>query len=135
MSGGPWMVRRPVALQQQDIRELQLAKGAVATGIFILAERLGLPLDRIGRFYLAGAFGNNLSVRSGRRIGLLQFPENVMVPVGNAALLGAKMALFLPGMGEELFSSLLPRIKHVPLEQHPHFQDLFADAMAFPVAR
>jgi uncharacterized 2Fe-2S/4Fe-4S cluster protein (DUF4445 family) len=132
MSGGDWTLRAPVVIQQKDVRELQLAKGAIASGIRILAEKLDLPLDRVGKFFLAGAFGNNLSVKNGRRIGLLPFREEAIEPVGNAALLGAKIALFMPDMGEGLFKTLLPKVRHMPLEQHPEFQDMFAEEMAFP---
>jgi len=134
MPGGDWTLRAPVVIQQKDVRELQLAKGAIASGIRILAEKLALPLDKVDKFFLAGAFGNNLSVKNGIRIGLLPFREDAVDPIGNAALLGAKIALFMPDMGDGLFKKLLPKVRHMPLEQHPEFLDMFAEEMAFPEA-
>jgi uncharacterized 2Fe-2S/4Fe-4S cluster protein (DUF4445 family) len=52
-------------------------------------------------------------------------------PVGNAALLGAKLGLFAPEGGGPLFDSVVSKVRHVSLEQDPEFQDLFAELMAF----
>jgi uncharacterized 2Fe-2S/4Fe-4S cluster protein (DUF4445 family) len=125
-------LRGRVKLSQADIRELQLAKGAIAAGIRILMDEVGLPAGHVCPFYLAGAFGNSLSVDGARRIGLLPFPADAVRPAGNAALLGAKMVLGMKGLGEAALASLLPRIRHVPLEQRADFQELFAEAMSFP---
>lgn len=132
MADAPWPVRGAVTLTQPDVREVQLAKGAIAAGLAVLAEEAGLSPAAVGRCFLAGAFGNSLSVASSRRIGLLPFAEESVVPSGNAALLGAKMALFLGDLGTPLFDAILPRIRHVALEQTPGFEDRFAEAMAFP---
>jgi len=83
-----------VKLTQRDIRELQLAKGAIAAGMRILLSRLGLGLDDISEVYLAGAFGNYMNRASAWRIGLLDVPPERVRPSGNTALLGAKIALF-----------------------------------------
>ncbi|MEK7474442.1 MAG: ASKHA domain-containing protein [Candidatus Coatesbacteria bacterium] len=128
----PLPLRAAVGLRQADIRELQLAKGAIAAGIRILMDEVGLPPGTVCPFYLAGAFGNSLSVAGARRIGLLPFPEGSVKPAGNAALLGAKMVLGMKGLGAAALASLLPRIRHVPLERRPDFQELFAEAMTFP---
>jgi len=128
----PLPLRGPIGLRQADIRELQLAKGAIAAGIRILMDEVGLPAGTVCPFYLAGAFGNSLSAESARRIGLLPFPEDAVRPAGNAALLGAKMVLGMKGLGAAALGSLLPRIRHVPLERRADFQELFAEAMGFP---
>ncbi len=132
MAGGDMVLKGSVKLVQQDVRELQLAKGAIAAGIRILLDDFGVEASTLQRFHLAGAFGNNLSVENTRRIGLLPFPAGAIKPVGNAALLGAKIALFLPGMGESVCESLFKKLSHVSLDRAPAFQDLFAEAMTFP---
>ncbi len=133
MESGAFELREPVKLLQQDVRELQLAKGAIAAGIRILLARTGVEPERFGRFFLAGAFGNNLSVENTRRLGLLPFRTEAIAPVGNAALLGAKLALF--DENHDALKGLCERIEHVSLEKTADFQDLFAEAMIFPERR
>ena len=84
----------PVALTQWDVRELQLAKGAIAAGLRILLEQWGAQAIELAQVYVAGAFGNYINYASARRIGLLDFPAEKIQPAGNTALLGAKLALF-----------------------------------------
>ncbi len=127
----PLTLKEPVKLLQKDVRELQLAKGAIASGIKILMESLDLKPEEVAQFYLAGAFGNSLNVEASEYIGLLPLPASIVKAVGNAALLGAKMTLFMPEGGKKLVSSILPKVKHLSLEQSPAFQNLFVDSMKF----
>ena len=121
----------PVKLSQWDVRELQLAKGAIAAGIRLLIERRGTRREALARVHLAGAFGNYISRASARRIGLIDFPVEQVEPAGNTALRGAKMALFeLPAHGGE-FGGLLPRIEHVSLKDDPQFHDVYVEEMTF----
>jgi uncharacterized 2Fe-2S/4Fe-4S cluster protein (DUF4445 family) len=119
----------PVALLAQDVRELQLAKGAIAAGLRMLATRLGATLDDIGQLHLAGAFGNYVNRASAQRIGLLRLPIDRIVPAGNTALLGAKRALFEDAA---IWDNLANRIEHVALNEEAGFQDIFAEEMRFP---
>lgn len=122
----------PVVLAPGDVRELQLAKGSIAAGIELLCEQWGITLDDLHAVHLAGAFGNYINRASAQRIGLLKFPLEKIHPVGNSALLGAKMALFhLPGNGHA-YSPILSRVRHISLNEHPLFQDVYADNMGFP---
>jgi uncharacterized 2Fe-2S/4Fe-4S cluster protein (DUF4445 family) len=127
-----WPLLDPVVLTQTDIRQVQLAKGAITAGLRILSARAGLTLADLDRVHLAGAFGNTIDRESARRIGLLPFPSEQIHPVGNAALLGAKMALF---GGEELgrtLEAILSRCEHFSLSADPEFQDIYAEEMLFP---
>lgn len=119
----------PVSLTQTDIRELQLAKGAIAAGIHILLKSLGKSFDDIDTVYLAGAFGNYITIASACRIGLLKFHSDKIEPSGNTALRGAKLALFLP---EDSFGKLADGIEHISLSEKPDFQDVYVDEMSFP---
>ncbi len=121
-----------VALNQWDIRELQLAKGAIAAGLRILLEEWGATKADLGKIYLAGAFGNYLNYTSAQRIGLLDFPMEKVVASGNTALAGAKMALFAPSEEGWLYQDLLRRSKHVSLNESARFQDVFVEEMSFP---
>lgn len=130
--GGPLELTPPVSLSQRDIRELQLAKGAIAAGFELLLQKWGAGLEDIGELYLAGAFGNYINLSSGRRIGLLKVPVEKVAPAGNTALLGAKLALFsLPEKGTD-YTELRARVEHVSLHEMPEFQERFVAEMAFP---
>lgn len=132
ISGNSVTLSAPVVLTQCDVRELQLAKGAIAAGIELLAEQWGTTLDGLWAVHLAGAFGNYISRASARRIGLLKFSAGRVMPVGNSALLGAKLALFGLPEDDGSYSELLSRIRHVPLNEHPRFQDVYVENMGFP---
>ncbi len=123
------MIADPVALTQTDIRELQLAKGAIAAGIRILLRISGLGPDDIARVYLAGAFGNYVNAASARRIGLVSFPPEKIVPAGNTALRGAKRALFDE---PSAFDALARSVRHIALDRDPEFQDVYVEEMGFP---
>jgi uncharacterized 2Fe-2S/4Fe-4S cluster protein (DUF4445 family) len=125
----------PVFLTQWDVRELQLAKGAIAAGCRTLLQQWGATKDDLTEVYLAGAFGNYINHASARRIGLLAFAPELLVPAGNTALLGAKLALFqtLDGPASELLA-LSQQLKHFSLHEDPLFQETYAEHMGFPAA-
>ena len=118
----------PVVLTQRDIREVQLAKAAIAAGLRILASRFGLQPRDIRRVWLAGAFGNYVNVESARRIGLL---ETHAEPAGNAALRGTRIIALRPSRRRFYLDELPARVEHVPLASDPLFQDTFVDCLAF----
>jgi uncharacterized 2Fe-2S/4Fe-4S cluster protein (DUF4445 family) len=130
---GTLMLSPPVTLSQNDIRELQLAKGAIAAGIRILLGRWNAEPGDLTRLYLAGAFGNYINRSSARRIGLLRFPIEKITPAGNTALLGAKLALFNQTEEQFAYAPLRAKIEHISLNTDPHFQDVFVEEMPFPV--
>ena len=119
LSDGVW-------LTQQDIRELQLAKGAMAAGLTLLTEA------RDQRFHLAGAFGNYVRAESARRIGLLPDWARPIHPAGNTALRGARMLLLAPSRRQALIDRLHSVVEHVELREQPGFEDRFVDCMGFP---
>ena len=125
-----WMLAPPVALTQNDIRELQLAKAAVAAGIKLLMQRKGA--EELTRLYLAGAFGNYIDRASAQRIGLIDFPPERVEAAGNTALLGAKLALFSLDSEEGSYAGVRRRVEHVALNADPNFQEVFVEELAFP---
>jgi len=131
LDGESIMVMDPVMITQKDIRELQLAKGAIATGIRLLLHELGSSEDDVEEVYLSGAFGNYISKRSSRRIGLLNFPQKRITTAGNTALLGAKKALFNEQKINH-FYSLRKITEHLDLSMHPDFTEVFAELVNFP---
>lgn len=127
------MLAEPVAISQTDIRQLQLAKGAIAAGVQILAQRCGVPMDSLETLYLAGAFGNYIKIRSARRIGLLPVVEERIRASGNTALLGAKIALFHPD-AEALCAPILRMTQHMSLSADAQFQETYVEEMSYPPA-
>lgn len=129
---GFWEFFPPVTLNQTDVRELQLAKGAIAAGFRLLLKHVGAGKDALSRLYLAGAFGNYISRRSARRIGLLDLPRGKVRPAGNTALLGAKIALFNQRRGSEAIASILEKTRHICLSSDEEFEDTYIEEMSFP---
>ena len=85
---------QPVYMNQKDIREFQLAKGAIVAGIEILLRTYGAKAEDIDEVFLAGAFGNYLSNKSACKVGLIpQELEEKISGIGNAAGVGAKLSL------------------------------------------
>jgi uncharacterized 2Fe-2S/4Fe-4S cluster protein (DUF4445 family) len=123
-----------ITVSQEDVRQVQLAKGAIASGIRMLQHLLRIDDDALAELMLAGGFGNYLSIRSAVRIGLIPaLPAERIRYVGNAAVLGAQLALL--SEPERARAERLARaIEHVSLATHPDFQDLFVEAMSFPRA-
>jgi uncharacterized 2Fe-2S/4Fe-4S cluster protein (DUF4445 family) len=121
-----WMLAEPVIITQSDIREVQLAKGAVAAGLRLLAGERGL-----GRLYLAGAFGNYIDLSSAHRIGLLPECAREIVPAGNTSLRGVKLLLLCPSRRGHLIEAIRSRIARVSLAEDTTFQTTFAECMRF----
>jgi len=122
----------PIYLWQKDVRELQLATGAIRAGINILLRRSGLKPDDLGNVLLAGAFGNFIRRNNARRIGLLpQIPCGRIHFIGNAASLGAKLAL-LSSKERARTDHLRRNAEHVDLSLDSEFQMEFTMAMIFP---
>jgi len=124
--------RGEIVLTQDDVRQVQLAKGAIASGIAMLLHVGAVPLDRVEELMLAGGFGNYLSIPSAIRIGLIPaLPVSRVRYVGNAASLGAQLCL-LSEAERARADTIASRIEHVSLAAHPDFEQIFVDAMNFP---
>ncbi|MPZ60378.1 MAG: DUF4445 domain-containing protein [Propionibacteriales bacterium] len=121
-----------VYLSQRDVRELQFAKAAIATGWSILTEDLGIDPADIQQVLLAGSFGSYLSPASAVRIGLVpKLPILRIVSAGNVAGEGAKMVLL--SLRERAGAdTLLEEVNYVELSDRPDFNDRFVDQLAFP---
>lgn len=121
----------PLLITQQDIRELQLAKGAIYAGIDILLGKMGVARDEVNEVLLAGAFGSYIDPDSACSIGLIpSFPRAEIRSVGNAASLGAIMALVSREAVKK--AERIPTVvEYVELASSPHFQDKLVEGMKF----
>ena len=120
-----------VFLSAADVRQLQLAKAAVAAGIQVLLEEAGLTAGEIDRVYLAGGFGTHLDPEAAVAIGML--PEELAgktVSVGNSALAGAAMAL-LDGQSRAAMDEIQSKCKYIELSGDSRFNRAFPQHMMF----
>lgn len=123
----------PIYLTQQDIRELQLAKGAIRSGVEIALREWGASEEDVEVVYLAGAFGNYLRREGVLRLGMLPpFPQHRFKPVGNAAGQGAKLCLLNNREWSEIHK-LVGQVQYLELSYHKGFGDVFMRNMHFPV--
>jgi uncharacterized 2Fe-2S/4Fe-4S cluster protein (DUF4445 family) len=121
-----------IYLSQRDVRELQFAKAAIATGWRLLVEELGVSEKDIQQVLLAGSFGSYLSPANAVRIGLVPDISVLrIVSAGNVAGEGAKMTLL--SMRERAGArALLEEVRYVELSDRPDFNDRFIEQLAFP---
>jgi len=127
--------RQEIVLTQDDVRQVQLAKGAIASGVMMLQHVAGVADDAIAELMLAGGFGNYVSIDSALRIGLIPpLPRERIRYVGNAASLGAQLCL-VSETERARAETVATRIEHVSLAAHPDFEGIFVDCMNFPRQR
>jgi uncharacterized 2Fe-2S/4Fe-4S cluster protein (DUF4445 family) len=120
-----------VYLSQRDIRELQFAKTAIATGWRILLEEANLATADIKQVLLAGSFGSYLNAKSAIRIGLVpDVGPRRIIAAGNVAGEGAKMAL-LSSRDRAAALALLEEVKYVELSDRADFNDRFIGQLGF----
>ena len=122
-----------IVLTQPDIRALQFAKGAIAAGVEVLLLKMGVVADDLHEVLLAGSFGSYINPASARAIGLVPWvPVKRIVAVGNAAGEGAKIAL-LSFREREAANRIPDFVEYMELSGRTEFNDLFTNALAFPV--
>lgn len=120
-----------IYLTQEDIRQIQMAKGAIHAGIKLMAKQLDISLSQIDRVLLAGAFGSHIRPESACRMGLLP-PElaDRITAVGNAALTGSKI-LAKDRFHFETSGKLAQKIEFLELATLAEFPKTFAKSMEF----
>lgn len=124
-----------VVITQNDVREVQLGKGALKAGTTLLLRGLGLSVDELDHVFVAGAFGNYIDLAAAQTIGLIPpcDPQKVEF-VGNAAIAGALMYLLsmpLRSVAEELTKD----IDHIELAEDSSFQRVYLEALSLRVAK
>ncbi len=122
-----------IVFTQQDVRALQLAKGAIHSGWELLLDRLGLESEDLDHVYIAGAFGNYLDLDAAQFLGL--FPpvaKRRVAFVGNAAGVGAQMAL-IDVRARRRMARLRDRTDFLDLATSARFHEVFAGRLGFAV--
>jgi uncharacterized 2Fe-2S/4Fe-4S cluster protein (DUF4445 family) len=116
---------------QEDVRQVQLAKGAICAGIKTLMEQGGIGPERIKEVQLAGAFGIYVNTKNVQTIGLLpKLPEAEIISLGNAAGAGAVMAA-VSRSSFNRFHELAKKIEYIELATDKSFNQYFIDSMGF----
>jgi len=123
---------KPIYLTQSDVREFQLAKGAIAAGIQTLMDELSIGVADIQCVYLAGALGNYIDKYSAIHTGLIPGVDPAIVrSLGNAASTGASMVLLAKSCWQTA-AELVQFIEHVELSYRSDFNQYFIEHMDFP---
>ena len=118
-----------ITFTQKDVREVQLAKGAIRTGIQVLLDENRLSESDINEIIIAGAFGTYVDITSAITIGMLpDLPLECFRQVGNAAGIGAKMALLSRKKRDEAHK-IANNVRYIELASFPGFKDIFAKAV------
>lgn len=126
-AGGYWFT-------QQDLREIQLAKAAIAAGIDTLLDHAGMGAKDLERVVLTGGFGQHLDVRSAQLLGLLPvLPAERFLPIAGGAGIGAVRSIRESGTIERMLA-FQKRVEYIELSGHPHFQNQYIERMTFPEA-
>lgn len=117
-----------ITITQKDIRELQLAKAAIRSGIQALLETTGCFEHEVTRVIVAGAFGSYIDISSAMEIGMLpSLPPSCYHQVGNAAGQGARLALISLSQRQEA-EAIASRVQYLELAGAPHFNQTFLQA-------
>jgi uncharacterized 2Fe-2S/4Fe-4S cluster protein (DUF4445 family) len=118
-----------VCVTRQDINEIQLAKGAIRTGIEVLLETTGIHAEEIEEFIIAGAFGTYINIPSAIEIGMFPaLPLDKFKQVGNAAGAGARQML-LSIKQRLLAEDIAKRVNYIELSTYPNFTNIFSKSL------
>lgn len=128
----PWEFAPGVSLLPKDVRAVQLAKAAIAAGIYTMLQQAGLKPEEVQRLYVAGGFGSHLNLSSAVAIGLVPPElEDRAVILGNAALTGASQILLNRHLWHRA-ESIGAMATHVNLGGNPVFNQQYMEQMLFP---
>ena len=130
--GDETVTGKEIVVTQHDVKEIQLAKGAIYSGISIAMKRFGVDRNQIVKIYLAGAFGTYVDPESARMIGMVvDVPTDRFEFAGNTAGSGARMAL-ISSETREVARSMVRKIKYLELAAEMDFHEEFMNALYFP---
>ncbi|MEN8249286.1 MAG: ASKHA domain-containing protein [Bacteroidota bacterium] len=123
--------KKIISLTQQDIREVQLAKSAIASGIKRMMAIAGISNKDLDNVLLAGGFGNYINIENAIKIGLLpDVPVEKYIQVGNTAGTGATLALKSVDFIKEM-EELIDEMEYIELSTDEEFTTEFAMNMFF----
>ncbi|GHV83131.1 hypothetical protein AGMMS50212_04710 [Spirochaetia bacterium] len=128
---GAFPITENIYLSQRDVRQVQLAKGAVRCGIEMLLDTLNVSSEEVDSVIIAGSFGYHLNENSLINLGLL--PDSFAGKVefaGNTSLSGGTALLLNAGLRKKM-EALVKKIEKVELADDPMFEENFVHYMGF----
>ena len=131
---GEWAYRYADGLYffQSDVDQFLATKAAAHTMVEYMLQKIGLPMEEISKFYLAGAFGTHIKVSSGVAIGMYpDLPQERIIPAGNSSLLGARALLLNASLVAEA-RELLENITYLQFGEVANFVDIMSAAQGIP---
>lgn len=133
ISNDRFYVSENVYITQKDIREFQLAKSAILSGIQVLLDIAGIAASDIDGIDLAGGLGAFCNVTHAQTIGLLpDVPYSKIHAIGNSALSGARMVLCNSGYKAKT-AEIAKELTVISLSKNPLFSRHFIENMIFPI--
>ena len=122
----------PLYITQGDIRQVQLAKGAILSGFMALMKRAGIGMEDLDKVLIAGQFGAHLPAQSITGTGILPFEvEDRIQYVGNTSKTGAYMAL-MSGKVKEEMQKLAHEMDYLELGATENYERLLSECLIFP---
>ncbi|WP_432663831.1 ASKHA domain-containing protein [Wukongibacter baidiensis] len=122
---------KKICFYQKDIRELQLAKSAIRSGIDVLINKFGCSYDDIETVYLAGGFGNNLNIDSAINIGLIPKELQGKIKTAGNSSLGGVVDFLLNKNGKVNIDTIVNKTVYYELSTEIDFNNLFVENMMF----
>lgn len=122
-----------IFIRQKDVRQLQLASGAIRAAIAILLRKADIEAEELDSVKIAGGFGNYIRRTHAKRIGMIpDLPDDRIHFIGNTSLIGAKLAL-LDRAGMRRAAKIAEMVECVDVSLDPEFQMEFGMSMIFPI--
>ncbi|MEN1762238.1 ASKHA domain-containing protein [Anoxynatronum sibiricum] len=122
----------PLIITQEDVRQVQLAKGAILSGFYVLLQQANMRINQLDKVLIAGQFGAHLSADNLVGTGIL--PEEVsdkLVYLGNTSKTGAYMALMSVAVKKQI-EELACRMEYIELGASEGYEKIFAQCLIFP---
>lgn len=124
-------VGESINFNQKDIREVQLAKSAIRSGIEILLKQSNVSIKEIERVFIAGGFGTHINIHNASIIGLLPMGiQEKVVAIGNSSL-GGSVDYLINRDKEKAIEHILSKTKYIDISSYKEFNDLFINNMMF----
>ena len=117
---------------ESDVEQFIATKAAAHTMVEYMMQKIGLSMDEVGKFYLAGAFGTHIKIPSGVTIGLYpDIPQEKIICAGNSSLLGARAILLDRQLLEEA-ENFVANTDYIQFGEVANFVDIMSAAQGIP---
>lgn len=124
-------ITKDISFYQKDIREVQLAKSAIYSGIKVLLDEAGININEIEKLYLAGGFGKHINIENACKVGIIPSAmKDKSETVGNSSLGGAVKYLLNTSSRDKVYQ-IINKCRYVELSMDKRFNNYFIENMGF----